>query len=203
MPKEQAAPAHRDDDPTPVSAPTRFCVRCGYPLDGLPRAVCPECGRGFDPGDTRTYLAAGQRPRTPRAFQLTLFAAAVVSTARLPISSPLILMVWGIVAGVAAVLVAPLAYYWRRSAHWETWELLNFILPIVTWLWCDYFFDRPKSLGNLACDPALIAVALPIAAVIRICLGSSWHPIRLKLTTLVVLCVWALIVYVGTGFLPE
>lgn len=32
------------------------CRGCGYALFGLPDAVCPECGRPFDPGDPRSYV---------------------------------------------------------------------------------------------------------------------------------------------------
>jgi len=31
------------------------CLWCGYPLQGLPGPVCPECGRSFDPDDQSTY----------------------------------------------------------------------------------------------------------------------------------------------------
>ncbi len=31
------------------------CLGCGYILDHLPEPRCPECGRGFDPQDARTY----------------------------------------------------------------------------------------------------------------------------------------------------
>lgn len=33
------------------------CRSCGYDLRGLEEHRCPECGRGFDPGDALTYLA--------------------------------------------------------------------------------------------------------------------------------------------------
>lgn len=37
------------------------CLDCKYSLVGLAENVCPECGRGFDPSDPRTYL--GELPR--------------------------------------------------------------------------------------------------------------------------------------------
>jgi hypothetical protein len=36
-------------------AEPKRCLRCGYILDHLPEPRCPECGRGFDPNDARTY----------------------------------------------------------------------------------------------------------------------------------------------------
>lgn len=32
-----------------------FCRGCGYALFGLASRNCPECGKGFDPADARTY----------------------------------------------------------------------------------------------------------------------------------------------------
>ncbi len=37
-------------DPEP-----KRCLGCGYILEHLPEPRCPECGRGFDPADRRTY----------------------------------------------------------------------------------------------------------------------------------------------------
>ena len=41
------------------------CLGCGYILDGLPEPRCPECGRGFDPLDSRTYRTGPHPPRWP------------------------------------------------------------------------------------------------------------------------------------------
>lgn len=40
------------------SARTRYCLGCGYVLDGLPEHRCPECGRPFDPDNPRTFKTA-------------------------------------------------------------------------------------------------------------------------------------------------
>lgn len=40
------------NEPTPYDA---WCKKCGYLLRGLPEAVCPECGRGFDLNDPKTF----------------------------------------------------------------------------------------------------------------------------------------------------
>ena len=39
------------------------CRTCGYDLRGLEEHRCPECGRGFDPGDHRTFLRWPYRGR--------------------------------------------------------------------------------------------------------------------------------------------
>lgn len=35
-----------------------YCLGCGYNLKGLQEPSCPECGRGFDPADERTWSAS-------------------------------------------------------------------------------------------------------------------------------------------------
>lgn len=39
------------------------CLDCGYPLIRLPRCICPECGRTFDPADGGTFGCASSRKR--------------------------------------------------------------------------------------------------------------------------------------------
>ena len=44
------------------STATMYCRKCGYALVGLSENRCPECGRGFDPGDRKTFA------RSPRGW---------------------------------------------------------------------------------------------------------------------------------------
>jgi len=41
-------------NPLPTDGNVR-CLTCGYLLHGLPRPLCPECGRAFDPSDESTF----------------------------------------------------------------------------------------------------------------------------------------------------
>jgi len=49
--------------PTALSTPRVFCRKCGYALVGLASRQCPECGRGFDLQDPRTFAR-----RPPRGW---------------------------------------------------------------------------------------------------------------------------------------
>jgi hypothetical protein len=42
---------------------TARCLGCRYALRGLPKPVCPECGRSFDPHDPASYADGGRPPR--------------------------------------------------------------------------------------------------------------------------------------------
>lgn len=48
------SPQHRDQS-LPSEDPQKFCLDCGYPLDGLRDPRCPECGLEFDPLDAGTF----------------------------------------------------------------------------------------------------------------------------------------------------
>jgi predicted RNA-binding Zn-ribbon protein involved in translation (DUF1610 family) len=41
----------------------KYCLRCGYALQGLQDARCPECGKEFDPRDATTFSSAPLRVR--------------------------------------------------------------------------------------------------------------------------------------------
>jgi hypothetical protein len=65
----------------PAEPRPRYCLRCGYILDGLPGCRCPECGAAFDPRDSATYshvLVSG-RARLHAATILGLTVAAQVA----------------------------------------------------------------------------------------------------------------------------
>ncbi len=59
------------------------CLGCGYFLRGLERPVCPECGREFDPKDTRTFdtdPTRRQRKKWIKRLALVLGVVALVYT---------------------------------------------------------------------------------------------------------------------------
>jgi hypothetical protein len=49
--------------PAASTSPRMFFKTCGYALVGLESRACPECGRGFDPGNRRTFAT-----RPPRGW---------------------------------------------------------------------------------------------------------------------------------------
>jgi len=124
-------PRHQDDAPTmsaPLSEladavdavgvvkPRRFCIGCGYPLDGLDGRTCPECGRLYY---THRGLAYTQQP--PRERWLAwmwrgVFAVMIVGLL-------LVAIVVDIIAAV--VLFAPVAIMivlmsMALGSHWTT-----------------------------------------------------------------------------------
>jgi len=52
-----------------------YCKQCCYPLSQLRTPACPECGRGFDPGDARTFRrVAGRAQLSIKAWLVLLLA---------------------------------------------------------------------------------------------------------------------------------
>lgn len=60
-----------------------WCLRCEYDLRELSEGVCPECGRGFDPGDPATFSAKPYRRGVLPVLALCLASAPVVMAAAL------------------------------------------------------------------------------------------------------------------------
>ncbi len=48
---------------------SKICIKCYYPLRGLREPICPECGRHFDPSNTKSF--ATPRRRLHRRWALT------------------------------------------------------------------------------------------------------------------------------------
>ena len=71
--------------------PSMYCRHCGYVLDGLGNARCPECGCGFDADNPRSYR------KTPRGHQWRRWR-------RTTIRAMLIVLAISFVAGLTIVI---------------------------------------------------------------------------------------------------
>ena len=65
--------------------PGMYCLGCYYDLRNLPERRCPECGRGFDPGDCRTFSAT---PSPERLVKLINRAGTMLSELPNPAPAP-------------------------------------------------------------------------------------------------------------------
>jgi len=132
-------------------------LSCQYDLRGLKSGVCPECGRGFDPADQRTFDSDEFRELKARVCgrvalglaSMPLVMAAVLQAAR---------VVWRIQHGRW-----PVAYEDDPGGEWWAWPFVILMplgiagtvvaIPVVTgcvayvvaltgkrglwlWLWC-------------------------------------------------------------------
>lgn len=53
------------------------CLACGYVIDAIPSAQCPECGRAFDPSDPATFDIGGKRRTRRRVLRVVIGVAAL------------------------------------------------------------------------------------------------------------------------------
>lgn len=70
-----------DWEPPDRGRPRRYCLGCGYYLDGLPRTRCPECGREFNPDDRKTYGPSQTGDAEIILFSMTVFGWFVTAVA--------------------------------------------------------------------------------------------------------------------------
>ena len=95
-------------DAAPEAEEAKCCLGCGYSLRGLREATCPECGRGFDPLNSATFIPTESCPNQFSGC-LSPFDGRYVSR---QVWSILFLVVSGIpVLPVAAVLALWLIIY--------------------------------------------------------------------------------------------
>src|SRR5258706_8670480 len=78
--------------PAIAMIPRIFCKGCGYALIGLPGRICPECGRGFDPANRRTFA---KRPPRGWVWRWGRRLAAVVLLLLLSAGAGLWWLWWG------------------------------------------------------------------------------------------------------------
>jgi len=177
----------------PIITPSMYCKKCAYPLVGLDRQRCPECGRPFDPDDPRTYRA---KLRMSRAKLVGIIAAIGV------VLVPHVMCFWHVYFLFAAIPSAPIIYLGRHRAKWHWAEVLVFFAPFWTWVALMFTDMRPKSLANLI-ELLYVAVGVPVAALIRVILGRR-EPLWLYSGVLIaLLCALAVILYLTTPALPE
>ena len=69
-------PASEGEPPSVPQDFHGFCPRCHYNLRGLAEPRCPECGRGFDPSDPRTYSFTPRSDRLRKAARRDVRVAA-------------------------------------------------------------------------------------------------------------------------------
>jgi hypothetical protein len=94
-----------------------ICQGCGYVLDGLPAPRCPECGRGFDPADPRTFRLPGKRARPGLVFLLAVGVGAAITLVVCLAGNRLGLYGW-LLQGVPAVAASiALGRTQRKAKH--------------------------------------------------------------------------------------
>jgi hypothetical protein len=113
----------------------------------------------------------------------------------------LVLWLWLISMGAAALLSLPVLIAGRRRAQWAWWELSAFILPFSCWAFLMFARGEGKSLANFV-ECLVISPFVPLAALARVVLGRQnryWAaPVGIA-----ILCAVAMLIYFLTPCLPE
>jgi hypothetical protein len=157
-----------------------LCVDCNYPLQGLAKPRCPECGRRFNPNDPLTMnlgRAIGPRARwllqpigRPTVIAALLALLALLVVTRLPLGAP----------SLAA------ARYWLQPRLWRTRESL------VTWR--DWTYAIGLVLGIAAMAALVVRTSLRTVVLIlwrQDRRRAGIRRVRMGAAVGAILCAWA------------
>lgn len=149
----------------PLLADTRYCLDCSQSLRGVTEAVCPECGRRFDPLDPTT---TGDVPFPMRrvlgrlAKGLAMFGiAATAIVVLLAAWGGSVLLVWLIAFALAPLLLGglilaliPAILLSRR------WRLACIVVPLIvaSVVFTDWPFRLVFELHRARFDAAVAAI---------------------------------------------
>ena len=112
--------------------------------------------------------------------------------------------IWLVHAAIATVLSAPIVFFGRKRVDWQWWELSALVLPFTVWsllLFSDLSIDR-KTLANLG-EPVCFSLAIPLAALARVALGTRVGQRVCAGCLISALCVTAAGVFFFVPPLPE
>lgn len=112
--------------------------------------------------------------------------------------------IWATHAGIAGVLSAPIVFLGRKRVHWRVWELLVLVLPFMVWsgLMFSELSTGKKSLANLG-EPFYFAVAIPVAALVRVAVGARIPERACAGSLIALICLVAGAVFFLVPPLPE
>ena len=116
----------------------------------------------------------------------------------------LVIKGWLIYVLIAGVLALPVVFFGRRRVHWLWWETLVFIIPFFIWmaLMFSELSTGRKSLANLG-EFVFISLAVPIAALVRVGLGTRVRERVCAGSLFALVCLTAVGVFWLTPMLPE
>lgn len=132
----------RDGDAT-IPAASGYCLGCSHPLKFVTEPACPECGRGFDPSDPRTF---GESP-FPMRRAVARLAKALIVVGVLMLGVEVLLSAWG---------VSELLVLWLLALSITPVMLAGFVLALVPAL----FLSRRWRTAGLAAPLVLASVLI-------------------------------------------
>jgi hypothetical protein len=114
------------------------------------------------------------------------------------------LFVWMVHAVIAGLLSTPVIVLGRKRVHWQWWELSAWILPFSVWLLLMFseLSAGKKSLANLG-EPFYFSFAIPLAALVRVAVGTRIAEVVCSVILLGALCAIAAAVFFVVPSLPE
>jgi hypothetical protein len=111
----------------------------------------------------------------------------------------LLLIIWGIPTGIAALLSLPVILLGRHRVSWRLWELLALVLPFCVWISSGLVLShwKTKGWGNMI-EPCFFSIGIPVAAIVRVVVGRKFNETVFSIILIGFLCLVAVIVALVT-----
>jgi hypothetical protein len=115
-----------------------------------------------------------------------------------------IFLIWVGHAVIATLLSAPVVMLGRKRVHWQSWELMAFLLPFAFWLllMVTPLATGRKSVSNLV-EPLFFSLAVPAVALLRVVIGTRRSEKALACCLLALVCLGAVSSFFIVPCLPD
>ena len=95
-----------------------------------------------------------------------------------------------------------LLVFGRKRAAWIRWDYLLAVLPCFLWIILWFLFPNRKDVGNVG-ELIVLGISAPLLLVIRFFYGTRRGYAVLSLSSLIVCCVAAVVMFFTTDLIPE
>jgi hypothetical protein len=104
----------------------------------------------------------------------------------------LVVLAWLLYLLPAVPLSLSLCYFGRKRVQFMWWELGAFILPFIVWLIVSVF-SKDKGLWSLLVEVLILGCTVPVAALVRVIVGSAVNRSLMAGSLMFLICVVAVL----------
>jgi hypothetical protein len=165
-------------------------------------------GRILEP--SRTLMSEPTKDAMARRREVRMVAMIVVAAMSVMLLAvtresewTAMLWIWVVHLVIGAMLSAPVVFAGRKRVHWRLLDLSAFLLPFSVWVALLNAVSLGKGSTNLLGEPFILSLAIAVAALTRVVVGSRVDERLSSISLVAILCLTAAAIYGLTPSLPE